>query len=114
MPHNNHKKERATMTPQDLEQLQRNPDFIQLVRRKQRLTWSLTASMLVIYYGFVLLMAFAPQVLGRPIDGGATNVGILLTVAVILLSFALTALYVWQTNKVLDPLTEKLLREDRP
>lgn len=48
------------MTPQDPERLRQHPDFIQLVRRKQRLTWSLTLAMLAIYYGFVLMMAFAP------------------------------------------------------
>lgn len=101
------------MTPQELEHIQRHPDFVYLVRRKQLLTWPLSALMLAIYYGFVLLMAFAPEVLGRPIDGGTTNVGIALAVAVILLSFALTAFYVYQTRK-LDPLTEKLFQEARP
>ncbi|BAP44252.1 DUF485 domain-containing protein [Pseudomonas sp. 21LCFQ02] len=102
------------MTPQDIEQLQRHPDFIELVKRKQRLTWSLTLIMLGIYYGFVVLMAFYPQTLGRSLSGGVTSLGIVLAVAVILLSFVLTALYVRQSNRVLDPLTEKLLQQVQP
>ena len=68
------------MTPQDLARIRENPDFIQLVRRKQRLTWSLTFTMLVIYYGFVLLVAFAPGVLGQSLNGGVTSVGMLVGV----------------------------------
>ncbi|BAN49008.1 DUF485 domain-containing protein [Metapseudomonas resinovorans] len=99
------------MTPQDLERIRENPDFIQLVRRKQRLTWSLTAAMLVIYYGFVLLVAFAPGVLGQSLSGGVTSVGMLVGVGVILFSFALTGIYVTRTNSVLDPLNDKLKQE---
>ena len=98
------------MTPQDLDRIRENPDFIQLVRRKQRLTWSLTAAMLVIYYGFVLLVAFAPGVLGHSLNGGVTSVGMLVGVAIILLSFALTGIYVKRTN-VLDPLNDKVKQE---
>lgn len=99
------------MTPKDPERLRQHPDFIQLVRRKQRLTWSLTLTMLAIYYGFVLTMAFAPGLLGRPLNGGATSIGIPVAVTVILLSFLLTAFYVRQTNQVLDPLVAKLQQE---
>ncbi|MBD2836361.1 DUF485 domain-containing protein [Pseudomonas sp. JM0905a] len=98
------------MTPQDLDRIRENPDFIQLVRRKQRLTWSLTAAMLVIYYGFVLLVAFAPGVLGQSLNGGVTSVGMLVGVVIILLSFALTGIYVKRTN-VLDPLNDKVRQE---
>ncbi|WP_342245382.1 DUF485 domain-containing protein [Pseudomonas sp. OTU5201] len=99
------------MTPHDLDRIRQHPDFIQLVRRKQRLTWSLTAAMLAIYYGFVLLVAFAPGVLGQSLNGGVTSVGMLVGVAIILLSFALTGIYVKRTNSQLDPLNDKLKQE---
>lgn len=101
------------MNTQDLEHIQQNPDFIQLVRRKQRLTWSLTLTMLATYYGFVLLLAFAPGVLGQSLNGGVTSVGIPVVIGLILLSFTLTALYVYQTNRALDPLVKKLQKECR-
>ncbi|MDE3736164.1 MULTISPECIES: DUF485 domain-containing protein [Pseudomonas] len=99
------------MTPHDLDRIRQHPDFIQLVRRKQRLTWSLTAAMLAIYYGFVLLVAFAPGVLGQSLNGGVTSVGMLVGVVIILLSFALTGIYVKRTNSQLDPLNDKLKQE---
>ncbi|MBT8765078.1 DUF485 domain-containing protein [Metapseudomonas boanensis] len=99
------------MTPQDLDRIRQHPDFLQLVRRKQRLTWSLTAAMLVIYYGFVLLVAFAPGVLGQSLSGGVTTVGMLVGVVIVILSFALTGIYVQRTNAILDPLNDKLKQE---
>lgn len=102
------------MTPHDLDRIRQHPDFIQLVRRKQRLTWSLTATMLAIYYGFVLLVAFAPELLGRSLSGGVTSVGMLVGVVIILLAFGLTGIYVARTNRVLDPLNDKLKQECAP
>ncbi|AEB58903.1 DUF485 domain-containing protein [Ectopseudomonas mendocina] len=99
------------MTSNELEHIQQHPDFIQLVRHKQRLTWSLTAAMLLIYYGFVLLVAFAPGVLGQSLSGGVTSVGMLVGCGVILLSFALTGIYVAYTNSVIDPLNDKVKQE---
>lgn len=96
------------MSPHDLEHIQQHPDFIQLVRRKQRLTWTLTAAMLIVYYSFVLLVAFAPDLLGQSLSGGVTSVGMPVGVGVILLSFALTGIYVTCTNSVIDPLNEKV------
>ena len=91
--------------------MQCDPRYQALIRQKTRLNWSLSAAMLVIYYGFVLLVAFAPGVLGQSLNGGVTSVGMLVGVVIILLSFALTGIYVKRTNSVLDPLNDKLKQE---
>ena len=99
------------MTPQEIELIRQHPDFIQLVRRKQKLYWSLSLAMLVIYYGFVLLVAFSPSTLGQSLSGGVTTVGMLVGVLMVLLSFALTGIYVHRANNVLDPLNDKVKQE---
>jgi uncharacterized membrane protein (DUF485 family) len=99
------------MTSQQLERVQGDPRYQALIRQKTRLNWSLSAAMLVIYYGFVLLVAFAPGVLGQSLSGGATSVGMLAGVGVILLSLALTGIYVYRSNKHLDPLNEQVKQE---
>ena len=99
------------MTPDAIERIHRHPDFIQLVRRKQRLYWSLSLIMLVVYFGFVLLVAFAPATLGQSLSGGVTTVGMLVGVVIVLLAFALTGFYVYRANNVIDPLNEKLKQE---
>ena len=82
------------MTPHEVELIRQHPDFIQLVRRKQKLYWSLSLAMLVIYYGFVLLVAFSPSTLGQSLSGGVTTVGMLVGVVIVGLAFALTGFYV--------------------
>jgi uncharacterized membrane protein (DUF485 family) len=99
------------MTPQDIELIHQHPHFIQLVRRKQALYWSLSLIMLVIYFGFVLLVAFSPSTLGQSLSGGVTTVGMLVGVVIVGLAFALTGFYVYRANNVIDPLNEKLKQE---
>lgn len=70
----------------------------QLAVRRWRLALSLTAAMLAIYLGFILLIAFAKPVLAARLTGGLT-VGILLGVLVIVAAWLLTWTYVrWANN----------------
>jgi uncharacterized membrane protein (DUF485 family) len=108
---NKNNKGARVMTPQEIELIRQHPDFIQLVRRKQKLYWSLSLAMLVIYYGFVLLVAFSPSTLGQSLSGGVTTVGMLVGVVIVGLAFALTGFYVYRANNVIDPLNEKLKQE---
>jgi len=85
--------------------------FEQLVRRRAGFAWWLTGCMLVIYFGFILLIAFRRDILGRPISDGVTTLGIPVGLGVILAAFALTAIYVWRANRVYDPELESLRRE---
>jgi uncharacterized membrane protein (DUF485 family) len=99
------------MTPKDVDYISNHPAFKQLVRRKQRLYWSLTITMLVIYYGFVLLVAFSPSTLGRSLSGGVTSVGMLVGVVMVFVAFALTGIYVYRANHVIDPINDMLKQE---
>jgi uncharacterized membrane protein (DUF485 family) len=70
--------------------------------------------MLVIYYGFVLMLAFSPSTLGTPIAAGmVTTVGIPVGVAIILSAFVLTGVYVYKANKEFDPLNQQIIDEAR-
>ncbi|BBF86745.1 putative membrane protein [Aquitalea magnusonii] len=102
------------MNDAKLELILQHPDFQQLIAQKTRLSWSLSAVMLVIYYGFIMLLAFSPGTLGSPLSDGAITIGIPVGVAIILLTFVLTGIYVWIANRYLDPLNEKVLREFLP
>ena len=67
--------------------------------------------MCVIYFGFILLVAFAPGFLGASLTGGVTTVGIPIGILVILSAFALTAFYVSRANGTYDTLTQEIIRE---
>jgi uncharacterized membrane protein (DUF485 family) len=65
----------------------------------------------VIYFGFILLVAFAPSFLGASLTGGVTTVGILVGVLVIVLAFLLTGYYVNRANGAYDTLTKQIIEE---
>jgi uncharacterized membrane protein (DUF485 family) len=88
-----------------------NAKFQELVRRRSSLAWTLSAIMLAIYFGFVLLVAFAKDLMATRIGGGVTSVGILLGLGVIAAAFILTGIYVARANSRFDDLTRKLTQE---
>ena len=64
------------MNPTVISKIQNHPQYRELRRRRDRLAWTLTASMLAVYYGFVALIAFDKPFLARPIGDGVTTLGI--------------------------------------
>ena len=49
------------------EKIEQDPNFQELVRRRSALGWTLSLIMLIIYFGFILLVAYAPKFLGMTI-----------------------------------------------
>jgi uncharacterized membrane protein (DUF485 family) len=87
--------------------LEASPAFQELVRKRGRLGWTLTAIMLVLYFGFVGLVAFAPALMGTPVFGIVT-LGFPLGLGVILSAILLTGFYVWRANSSFDALTRRI------
>ncbi|WP_295554943.1 DUF485 domain-containing protein [uncultured Hyphomicrobium sp.] len=92
-----------------IEKVKRDPEFLALERRRSRLAWGLSAAMAAIYFGFILVVAFAPGLLATPIGTGTTTIGIPLGVGVILAAFVLTGFYVWRANKDFDLAVERIV-----
>lgn len=86
----------------------RDPRFRELVTSRSAFAWTLSAAMLVVYLGFILLVAFMPEVMATKIGGGTMSLGILIGLAVIIFAFALTGLYVARANGAYDDLTRDL------
>jgi uncharacterized membrane protein (DUF485 family) len=80
-----------------------------LAARRRRVAIALTSAMLVVYFGFILLIAFAKGFLGNRIAEGL-SVGITLGVAVILTTWVLTWAYVRWANRVYEPAADELRR----
>lgn len=95
------------------EKIQKNPKYIELVKRRQTVGWSLSLMMLIIYFGFILTIAYAPKFLGTPLGSGVMTVGIPIGLAVIFSAFVLTGIYVTIANSTYDELTRKIVEESR-
>lgn len=89
-----------------------HPKFIQLRRARHRLAWGMTALSFAVYAIFVLLMAYAPDWLGQPIDPAhKTSIGLVIGAGVLIFAFAMTQIYTWQANKKFEPLTAELKKD---
>ena len=80
-----------------------------LHQARWRLAITLTAAVVVIYFGFILLIAYRRDVLGRLIVPGL-SVGILLGALVIISSWLLTWYYVRWANTTYDRELERIQR----
>ena len=100
-----------TQNPGDPERILRDPQFQELIRRRSGFAWTLSAIMLGVYFGFILLVAFAKDLMAVRIGTGVTSLGILLGLGVIILAFVLTGIYVARANSRFDELTRNLTRE---
>jgi uncharacterized membrane protein (DUF485 family) len=87
-----------------------NPTFQTLVHERTRFGWILTMLMLVVYFGFIGLIAFDKALLATRVAGTAT-LGLFLGVGVIVLAFILTGVYVARANTRFDALTRDLMRD---
>ncbi len=59
-----------------LERIQRDPNYQALKERRSRFGWMLTFAMLVVYYGFILLIAFQKDLLSARIGSGVMRLAL--------------------------------------
>ena len=100
-----------TMDSDRLDRITRSEAYHTLVRRRTRLGIWLTALMLAIYYGFIALIAFDKTFLAQPIGDGVTSLGIPVGLGLIVVTVALTGVYVWRANTEFDRLTRQVAEE---
>lgn len=86
--------------------------FKALMRMRWSVSIILTTILFVVYYGYILIVAFGKNYLSEKV-GVYTNNGILWGVGVIVVSWALTGIYViWANNyydKEVDAIKKELL-----
>jgi uncharacterized membrane protein (DUF485 family) len=78
-----------------------------LASQRWRIAAALTAGMVVVYFGFISLVAFAPKRLASLLHEGL-SLGILLGALVIVAAWTLTFVYVAWANRVYDPALQAL------
>ncbi|KHG34477.1 MAG: DUF485 domain-containing protein [Epsilonproteobacteria bacterium] len=90
-----------------------NPKFAELVQKRSRFAWQLSIVMLVVYYAFILVIAFSPATFAQKIGEGVTTVGIPVGLAVIVIAFVLTGIYTQRANGEFDDMTHQIKEDVR-
>ena len=89
-----------------------NPKFQELVARRGRFAWTLSLITLVMFYGFVPVVAFNPMSLGRPIaEGSRWTVGVTVELFMFVFFWVLTALYVKRANGEFDAINQEIIKD---
>lgn len=94
-----------------VEKIRNNPKYQELKRKRSRFGWTLAILMLVVYYGYIALIAFNKPFLAQPIGAGVTTLGIPLGMGVIVFTIIITVIYVRRANTQYDALNEEILKE---
>lgn len=91
--------------------IRENPKFKELVSKRERLAWTLTGIVLVLFFGLFLTVAFNPAVLAIKLGDSYVTTGLLIGLIQFIFFWILTAVYVRRANSEFDVLTADLLRE---
>ncbi len=88
-----------------------NPRFVALATTRARFRWGLSALTLVVFFGFVLMIAFAKSFLALPVGNGVLPLGGYLAIGMLLFVVAITWLYVRRANRLFGRMNDELVRE---
>lgn len=94
--------------PDLVQRIATHPRYQELKARRSRFGWTLTAVMLAVYYGFIVLVAFDKELLAQRLGAGVTTLGMPIGLGVILFTIAITAVYVRRANSEFDEMTEEI------
>ncbi len=102
------------MSSEMYERMRSNEKFKQLVKRRGRFAWTLAITVLALFYGFVMTVAFRPGLLAVPVaEGASLTVGVAAGLFIFVFCWLLTALYVRRANGEFDALTDEIVTEAR-
>jgi uncharacterized membrane protein (DUF485 family) len=88
-----------------------NPKYQKLVAARSSFGWTLAVLMLIVYYGYILLIAFDKELLARRLGDGVMTWGIPIGLFVIVFTVIVTGIYVWRANSEFDELTAAIRKE---
>lgn len=89
-----------------------NPKYQELRRKRNGFGWALTAAMMVVYYGYIALIAWNKPFLSQPLGTGVTTIGVPIGMGVIVFTIIITGLYVRRANNEYDALTRAILEQE--
>ena len=94
-----------------VDKILKNPKYQELQSKRNSFGVLLSILMLVVYYGYIALIAFNKPFLAQPLGAGVTSIGIPIGMAVIVFTIVITGIYVRRANSEFDALTKEILKD---
>jgi uncharacterized membrane protein (DUF485 family) len=100
------------MSSEIYERMRANPRFQELVVKRGRFAWTLSFVVLILFYGFVMAVAYFPAQLGKPVsEGSMLTIGVAVELFLFVFFWALAALYVRRANGEFDAMTQDVVKQ---
>ena len=93
------------------DRIRANPKYQELVSKRNSYSWVMTILMLLVYYGYIVLVAFNKEFLAQKTGAGVTSYGIPIGVGVIVFTIIITGIYIRRANTEFDSLKEQVIKE---
>ena len=93
-----------------VQRIANHPKYQELKAKRTRFGWTLTALMMIVYYGFVLLVAFDKPLLAQRLGSGVMTLGMPIGFGVIVFTILITAYYVKRANAEFDTLSDAVAK----
>jgi uncharacterized membrane protein (DUF485 family) len=87
-----------------------NPKYQELKAKRSSFGWTLTWAMMIVYYGFILLVAFNKEFLSQKLGAGVMTIGVPIGFGVIVFTVIITVIYVKRANSEYDDLTAAITK----
>ena len=88
-----------------------NAKYQKLVATRSTYGWTLTWIMMIVYYGFIMLIAFDKELLSKKMGDGVMTWGMPIGLFVIVFTVVITGIYVRRANTEFDDLTAAIRKE---
>jgi uncharacterized membrane protein (DUF485 family) len=99
------------MRDKTVARIRANPKYLELKRKRSSFGWWLTLLMMVVYYGYIALIAWNKEFLSQPLGTGVTTIGVPIGMGVIVFTIVITGIYVRRANGEYDRLTREILED---
>lgn len=99
------------MNKELVDRIESNPKYQELVAKRSSFSIKLGIFVLVLFYAFILTIAFNKEVLAIKIGDGITTIAFPVALAILVISFLTTIVYVRRANSEFEKLTNEI-KED--
>ena len=91
-----------------VDRIENNPKYQELVSKKNSFGIKLGVFVLVMFYTYIMVIAFNKEILATKIGAGVTTIAFPIALAILVLSFLTTVIYVRRANGEFEHLTNEI------
>ena len=99
------------MNDELVERIESNPKYQELVSKRNGFGIKLGIFVLVMFYAYILVIAFNKEILATKIGDGVTTIAFPIALAILVISFITTLIYVKRANGEFEDLTNEIKKD---